>query len=354
MIAVDVCNLPATGGSTFVLIAGLFLLVAGVIVARWVRQSAGRLSVVVAPLVLLGGLVVAPQVADPCAPATTTVPSATTTVPSATTTVPSATTTVPSATTTTTSVVGAALTPTFGTTTATANGFTVQINNYDPSYEWAGTATASGSVVVSGTGLVTVTGVAAGTSSTATITTTRTGYTGGTATVEGALYNVGQAGPGGGIIFYVDMTRAVGSRYFEAAPVGAEVQRSWATDANQSLAVVGADGTAIGTGELNTEDIVNQLGNEAATSAAVYCSDLVFGGQSDWFLPSINELGRMYANLYSANPPLGGFLAFYYWSSSEYPNYYDDDAWGLIFSQTYERNFLKSGTAGSVRPVRAF
>ena len=248
----------------------------------------------------------------------------------------------------------AALTPTFGTTTATADGFTVQIVNYDDAYEWAGTATASGSVAISGSGLVTVTGVAANTSSTATITTTRTGYTGGTATVEGALYNVGQAGPGGGIIFYVDMTRAVGSRYFEAAPVGAEVQRTWATGGNQSLAVVGADGTAIGTGAQNTIDIVNQLGNEAATSAAVYCSDLVFGGQSDWFLPSIYELGRMYANLYSANPPLGGFLAFYYWSSSEYPNYYDDDAWGLIFSQTYDRNFLKSGTAGSVRPVRAF
>ena len=56
MFAVDVCNLPATGGSTFVVVAGLFLLVAGVIVARWVRQSAGRMSVVVAPLVLLGGL----------------------------------------------------------------------------------------------------------------------------------------------------------------------------------------------------------------------------------------------------------------------------------------------------------
>ncbi|MEI7507673.1 MAG: hypothetical protein WCK23_12740, partial [Actinomycetes bacterium] len=79
MIAVDVCDLPETGGSTFVLIAGVFLLVAGVIVARWVRQSAGRMSVVVAPLVLLSGFVLVPQVTDPCAPATTTVPSATTT-----------------------------------------------------------------------------------------------------------------------------------------------------------------------------------------------------------------------------------------------------------------------------------
>jgi len=52
----------------FVVFAGLFVLLAGVIVTRWVRQSAGRLSVVVAPLVLLGGFVLAPQVVDPCAP----------------------------------------------------------------------------------------------------------------------------------------------------------------------------------------------------------------------------------------------------------------------------------------------
>ncbi|RLS33366.1 MAG: fibronectin type III domain-containing protein, partial [Planctomycetota bacterium] len=58
----------------------------------------------------------------------------------------------------------AALTPTFGSTTATATGFTVQITNYNAAYTWAGTATASGTVVVSGTGFVTVSNVAAGTS----------------------------------------------------------------------------------------------------------------------------------------------------------------------------------------------
>ena len=75
-------------------------------------------------------------------------------------------------------------TPTFGTTTPTSNGFTVQITNYDAAYTWTGTATSSGSVSISGTGLVTVTGVAPMTSSTATITATRTGFTTGTATVS--------------------------------------------------------------------------------------------------------------------------------------------------------------------------
>ena len=77
MFAAAVCNLPATGGSIFVVFAGLFLLVAGVIVTRWVRQSSGRMSVVVAPLLLLGGLVLAPAVTDPCASTVTTVPGTT-------------------------------------------------------------------------------------------------------------------------------------------------------------------------------------------------------------------------------------------------------------------------------------
>jgi hypothetical protein len=77
----------------------------------------------------------------------------------------------------------AANTPTFGTTTATTDGFTVQINNYDNNFTYGGTATAGGTVAISNTGMVTVTGVAAFTSSTATITTTRTNYVSGSAQV---------------------------------------------------------------------------------------------------------------------------------------------------------------------------
>ncbi|MFM7095856.1 MAG: beta strand repeat-containing protein [Gemmataceae bacterium] len=77
----------------------------------------------------------------------------------------------------------AALNPTFGATTSTIDGFTVQITNYDPLFTFSGTATANGIVSISNTGLVTVTGLASGTSSTATITTTRTGYNSGSGMV---------------------------------------------------------------------------------------------------------------------------------------------------------------------------
>ena len=74
-------------------------------------------------------------------------------------------------------------TPTFATPTSTANGFTVQISNYDNNFTYGGTATAGGTVAISNTGLVTVSGVAPSTSSTATLTTTRTAYLSGSAQV---------------------------------------------------------------------------------------------------------------------------------------------------------------------------
>ena len=77
----------------------------------------------------------------------------------------------------------AASTPTFGTPTSTATGFTVQISNYDADFNYGGTATAGGTVSISGTGLVTVSGVAPNTSSTATVTTTRANYASGSAQV---------------------------------------------------------------------------------------------------------------------------------------------------------------------------
>jgi len=89
-----------------------------------------------------------------------------------------------SATTASTTSLNSALTPTFGTYTRTADGFTVVISNYDTAYTWAGTATNGGSVSFSGTnnnGLATITGLAANTASVATITTTRSNYASGSA-----------------------------------------------------------------------------------------------------------------------------------------------------------------------------
>ncbi len=76
------------------------------------------------------------------------------------------------------------LDPTFGSATPTEDGFTLQIQNFDTGYIWAGTNSELGSVSISDTGLITVTGLGYLVSSTVTITTSLTGYLDGTATSE--------------------------------------------------------------------------------------------------------------------------------------------------------------------------
>ena len=87
--------------------------------------------------------------------------------------------------TSTTSVtpIGAALSPTFGTPSSTADGFTVQVSNYNADYAWT-VSTTAGSATISNSGLVTVTGLTSGQSATVTLNTTRTGYNNGSAQVS--------------------------------------------------------------------------------------------------------------------------------------------------------------------------
>jgi hypothetical protein len=248
MFAVDVCRLPETGGSIFVVVAGVFLLIAGVIVTRWVRASAGRMSVMVAPLVLLGGLVLAPSVTDPCVP----------------------------------------------TTTVTAT----------------------------------------------------------TTTVAPVVYSLGDTGPSGGIIFYVDRTRAEGSQYFEAACVGWSDGTCGGDDATDPKAqwgcyespIAGADGLVIGTGAQNTVDIMRDC--SALGIAGRLAGALELGGQDDWFLPSKDELNQMYIWRIA----IGGFTSDGYWSSSEFSA---SIAWSQIFLLGGQSDSDKDSVR-YVRPVRSF
>ena len=169
------------------------------------------------------------------------------------------------------------------------------------------------------------------------------------ATTTTATYAIGDTGPAGGKIFITPSTAGNSTgKYFEAAPSASEVQRTWATNvnSNQSSLVSGADGTAIGTGAQNTIDIVAQSGNVAATSAAAYASDYSYGGFSDWFLPSKDELNQ----LYTQKTTVGGFSNVNYWSSSED---FDGFVWFNFFMFGDQATNSKD-TTYYVRPVRSF
>ena len=128
-----------------------------------------------------------------------------------------------------------------------------------------------------------------------------------------------------------------------------------------STEISGADGTAIGTGAQNTIDIMN--GCSTAGIAARLCGDLVLGGYSDWYLPSKDELYKMYLNRVA----IGGFASDSYWSSTEsytYNEYYStegmystynvDVAWVQGFGNGSQSTNLKGHDFSNVRAVRAF
>jgi hypothetical protein len=171
--------------------------------------------------------------------------------------------------------------------------------------------------------------------------------------VNDFAYKVGDTGPGGGIIFFVDrFNEYSGFTYLEVAPVGTQISRTWATNVNlnRTTAVSGADSRTLGAGYQNTIDIVAQTGNVAATCAAKYCADLVSGGKSDWYLPSLAEIKMVY-DVVHVNLGVGDFNTDdTYWSSSE-----KTASLGLNqdFNGGYQ-GFTSKGYTTYVRAVRRF
>jgi hypothetical protein len=138
-----------------------------------------------------------------------------------------------------------------------------------------------------------------------------------------------------------------------AAPADQSTGIIWAIPANQYTAVPapGATGTALGTGLANTNAIATQNGTTLSTYAAGLCYNLVSGGYSDWYLPSKDELNKLYLNCVA----IGGFDTFAYpsyWSSSEYQGI-ASSAWDQSFYDGGQYNAGKYGT-DRVRAVRAF
>ena len=113
---------------------------------------------------------------------------------------------------------------------------------------------------------------------------------------------------------------------------------------NGSLTATGATATALGTGNANTNTIVTNQGS--GSYAAQLCADLVLGGYSDWYLPSKDELNKLYLNRVA----VGGFASAYYWSSTESSS---GNAWLQYFVNGAQYNPNKNATY-RVRAIRAF
>jgi hypothetical protein len=91
-----------------------------------------------------------------------------------------------------------------------------------------------------------------------------------------------------------------------------------------------------------------------STSAADICASYTGGSFNDWYLPSIEELNKMYLNIGQGNAlglgNFGGFANNYYWSSTESEVC---SAWGQYFTNG-DQTFPFKDAAVYVRAIRAF
>lgn len=171
---------------------------------------------------------------------------------------------------------------------------------------------------------------------------------------QGGICVVGDLGPGGGKVFYVQTaTAAAPWRYLEAAPNtwsggSADPFLTWCSNTSTYVEDLSKGTSAaitavtIGQGLLNTKTMLRTCTFGAANSAAAYQG----GGKTDWFLPSKDELAQLYIERNTA----GGFMGHHYYSSSE------EDAtnvWVQSFGDGLQYGDTKVGTF-FVRPVRAF
>ena len=145
---------------------------------------------------------------------------------------------------------------------------------------------------------------------------------------------VGDIGLGGGVVFYDKGFESDGWRYLEAflddqrvfqygyfreKPNGSNlfVNRSQIKDES-------CTSISVGSGESNTELIVNSCGDEAFSNAsgsgkitnyaARICLNMTNDGYDDWFLPSMEELLLLYSYLSAKSDTQ---LDYYVWSSTE-------------------------------------
>ena len=167
---------------------------------------------------------------------------------------------------------------------------------------------------------------------------------------------IGATGEGGGKIFFhnhsgftVIGTDSFTAYYLEAAPVNQGASLDWAS----MEYIISNNGimpyfqNEIGTGKENTRLMLTADG---ASPAALACKNYIGGGKTDWFLPSLDELGELYKQRNHF-----GITTGYFWISraSSLGNVYVYDFsrgdWGLSSCSHYDFTYTVY-----VRAIRAF
>lgn len=157
---------------------------------------------------------------------------------------------------------------------------------------------------------------------------------------------------GGGVIFHLWKDAQGTEHGLIVDKTDLSTAQAWS---NIDQTLIGPSAQSSWDGLSNSNAIVGQAGH--TSSASALCLNSTNGGQSDWYLPSIDELSLLWHSRFNVNKSLsaiGGATVLpntaYYWSSSEYDY---TNAWTFNFSYGDASNFFKNGTF-YVRAVRAF
>jgi hypothetical protein len=145
----------------------------------------------------------------------------------------------------------------------------------------------------------------------------------------------------GGIVAYVLQSGDPG--YDANVPHGliaAPTDQSSSSQWSLTFPLIGAPSKALGSGQANTTTIVSNQG--AGSYAAALCDDLVIDSYDDWYLPSLDELTK----LYLSKDLIGGFAVAFYWSSSE------EDA-NSAWAQSFNSNSQAPGGKNNLYSIRA-
>ena len=156
---------------------------------------------------------------------------------------------------------------------------------------------------------------------------------------------------GGGVIFHLWKDNSGVEHGLIVALTDQSTSKKWS---DVTTVEIGASAQSSWDGLSNSNAIVGQAGH--TSSAAKLCLGSVSGGQSDWYLPSVQELNMLWNNYYtvaSALSQISGATQLtdtYYWSSSERT---ETSAYYFYFDDGAAKGSLKSHT-WYVRAVRAF
>ncbi len=163
---------------------------------------------------------------------------------------------------------------------------------------------------------------------------------------QAAKFKIGDRGPGGGIIFYVEQApRTRGFTYLEVTPTDISASSVWCDDSPGLLGGATAWQTQpLGSGSNATSAMSTKCGAGAANMAENYVSST---GKSDWYLPAASEAMWIRPALLSVGK---GFPDSNIWTSSEFDGHL---AW-MTDLRTGGQHLDYKRHAWAVRAIRKF